>query len=76
MLTGLFMLIAERFVKTEAAANPAADVPQQESTEAKKDKWLSSFFVRRIDPGHESHSSQLSNKHVIYELQSIYSDHF
>lgn len=76
VLTGLFMSIAERFMKTEAAANPAVDIPQQESTEAKKDKWLSSFFVRRIDPGHESHSSKLSDKHVIYELQSMHSNRF
>jgi hypothetical protein len=31
--------------------------------------WLSRLFVRNIDTGHEQHSSQLSDKDTVYEMQ-------
>jgi len=36
----------------------------------KKSGWLSRMLVRSIDPGRESHSTQLSDKDTVYELQS------
>ncbi|KAF2882459.1 hypothetical protein ILUMI_23684 [Ignelater luminosus] len=35
-----------------------------------KDSWLSKLFVRRIEPTKESHSRMLSDKEVIYALQT------
>ena len=35
-----------------------------------KDNWFSKVFVRKIEPTKESHSRLLSDKDVIYELQT------
>uniref|UniRef100_A0A336LQI5 CSON010948 protein n=1 Tax=Culicoides sonorensis TaxID=179676 RepID=A0A336LQI5_CULSO len=35
-----------------------------------KDSWLSKVFVRKIEPTKESHSRQLSDKEIIYELHT------
>jgi len=43
----------------------ATAVPHQES-----DGWLSKLLVRKIEPTKESHSRMLSDKEVIYELQT------
>ena len=68
----LLSLWCYRSLATEAAAGGKAQ-PQEEPVESKKKAFgLSNFFVRRIDPGHESHSSKLSDKDVIYELQSMF----
>ncbi|XP_037092965.1 protein NipSnap-like isoform X2 [Pollicipes pollicipes] len=45
------------------SASPAA---RQESS----DGWLSKLLVRKIEPTKESHSRMLSDKEVIYELQT------
>lgn len=34
------------------------------------DRWLSKLSVRRIEPTKESHSRMLSDKGIIYELQT------
>lgn len=34
------------------------------------DSWLSKLWVRRIEPTKESHSRMLSDKEVIYALQT------
>ena len=47
-------------------------VPNDEAKDDKKAGWLSRMLVRRIDPGRESHSTQLSDKDTVYELQSMY----
>lgn len=36
----------------------------------KKDAWLSKIFVRKIEPTKESHSRMLSDKEIIYGLQT------
>ena len=35
-----------------------------------KDSWLNKLLVRKIEPTKESHSRMLSDKEVIYELQT------
>ncbi|KAJ8964967.1 hypothetical protein NQ314_004484 [Rhamnusium bicolor] len=40
------------------------------TTGAKNDAWLSKIFVRKIEPTKESHSRMLSDKEVIYSLQT------
>ncbi|KAF7283617.1 protein nipsnap [Rhynchophorus ferrugineus] len=40
------------------------------TTTAKNDAWLSKIFVRKIEPTKESHSRMLSDKEVIYALQT------
>lgn len=35
-----------------------------------RDNWFSKVFVRKIEPTKESHSRLLSDKDVIYELQT------
>ena len=38
-----------------------------------KEGWLRRLLpVRNIDPGHTSHSQQLSDKESVYELQSMF----
>ncbi|ROT76331.1 putative protein NipSnap [Penaeus vannamei] len=37
---------------------------------AQKDSWLNKLLVRKIEPTKESHSRMLSDKEVIYELQT------
>lgn len=34
------------------------------------DAWLSKIFVRKIEPTKESHSRMLSDKEIIYSLQT------
>ncbi|XP_066153853.1 protein NipSnap [Euwallacea fornicatus] len=40
------------------------------SSTPKSDAWLSKIFVRKIEPTKESHSRMLSDKEVIYSLQT------
>lgn len=40
------------------------------STLSKDDSWLSKLLVRKIEPTKESHSRMLSDKEVIYALQT------
>ncbi|XP_030757395.1 protein NipSnap [Sitophilus oryzae] len=40
------------------------------TSSAKNDAWLSKIFVRKIEPTKESHSRMLSDKEVIYALQT------
>ncbi len=35
-----------------------------------RDNWFSKVFVRKIEPTKESHSRLLSDKDVIYEIQT------
>ena len=34
------------------------------------DRWLNKLSVRRIEPSKESHSRMLSDKGIVYELQT------
>lgn len=38
--------------------------------DSQKDGWLNKLLVRKIEPTKESHSRMLSDKEVIYELQT------
>uniref|UniRef100_A0A6P7G0D4 Protein NipSnap-like n=1 Tax=Diabrotica virgifera virgifera TaxID=50390 RepID=A0A6P7G0D4_DIAVI len=40
------------------------------TTTTKNDAWLSKIFVRKIEPTKESHSRMLSDKEIIYSLQT------
>nr|XP_023017766.1 protein NipSnap [Leptinotarsa decemlineata] len=40
------------------------------TTHPKNDAWLSKIFVRKIEPTKESHSRMLSDKEIIYSLQT------
>ncbi|XP_018568372.1 protein NipSnap [Anoplophora glabripennis] len=40
------------------------------TTGSKQDAWLSKIFVRKIEPTKESHSRMLSDKEIIYSLQT------
>ncbi|EFA05012.1 protein NipSnap [Tribolium castaneum] len=40
------------------------------TTAPKSDAWLSKIFVRKIEPTKESHSRMLSDKEIIYALQT------
>ncbi|KAK9753083.1 nipsnap [Popillia japonica] len=40
------------------------------TTPAKNDAWLSKIFVRKIEPTKESHSRMLSDKEIVYSLQT------
>lgn len=40
------------------------------TTGTKNDAWLSKIFVRKIEPTKESHSRMLSDKEIIYSLQT------
>ncbi|KAJ8913744.1 hypothetical protein NQ315_007461 [Exocentrus adspersus] len=40
------------------------------TTNTNKDAWLSKLFVRKIEPTKESHSRMLSDKEIIYSLQT------
>ncbi|XP_056640024.1 protein NipSnap [Diorhabda sublineata] len=40
------------------------------TTGSKNDAWLSKIFVRKIEPTKESHSRMLSDKEIIYSLQT------
>lgn len=40
------------------------------TSKASKDAWLSKIFVRKIEPTKESHSRMLSDKEIIYGLQT------
>jgi hypothetical protein len=53
--------------KTSADAN--ASQPATEKDENRKESWLSKLLVRKIETGSESHSSMLSDKETVYELQ-------
>ena len=48
------------------------NTPSDDGKDDKKSGWLSRMLVRSIDPGRESHSTQLSDKDTVYELQSVY----
>lgn len=40
------------------------------TTTPKNDAWLSKLLVRKIEPTKESHSRMLSDKDIIYALQT------
>ncbi|XP_022902706.1 protein NipSnap [Onthophagus taurus] len=40
------------------------------TTSTNKDAWLSKIFVRKIEPTKESHSRMLSDKEIVYSLQT------
>ncbi|KAF5296321.1 hypothetical protein FQA39_LY12538 [Lamprigera yunnana] len=42
----------------------------QPHSDSARDSWLSKMFVRRIEPTKESHSRMLSDKEIIYSLQT------
>lgn len=46
-----------------------ANVSQPATEESKRESWLSKLLVRKIETGSESHSSKLSDKETVYELQ-------
>ena len=50
---------------------PLTQQPQPDTPVEKEKSWFKRLLpVRSIDPGKESHSSLLSDKDVVYELQS------
>ena len=50
---------------------PSTSQDVGEMSKSEKEGWLSRLLrVRSIDPGHESHSTMLSDKDTVYELQS------
>ena len=58
----------------EAEIKPAAqEKPLQEPKSGEQSGWFSRFYRENaIDTGHEQHSSRLSDKDTVYELQCNY----
>ena len=54
-------------VRSIATPKQERNVTQEQSKA--ESGWLSRLLVRSIDTGHESQSSQLSNREMVYELQ-------
>ena len=57
-------------------SNKSTATPQKAATPETQDQpgWLSRLLVRNIDTGNEQHSSQLSAKDTVYELQCMFHD--
>ena len=81
MMDDMELCLLSNFRCLASSAKPPSDSHSKQETgptvitpvdSPSKEGWLRRLLpVRNIDPGHQSHSQQLSDKESVYELQSM-----